>query len=299
MFDQISPLYIALTATLCFSYGSSIFTEFARKVSPFWMNSFKAFIALFTFTITVFAFGLWVTPKPLTLIALLTSGCIGLMIGDIFMLKAMAELGASRMLMIFGIQPFFLGLGGYILFGQSFSWTNVLGLVFMSLCLFTISLENYKKSGHWQASGLIAGLIAILLDGVGLFLTKFSFNHQTDISPIEVNMIRCVGAIIGFFIIYYSKEKIQFQPTWTKFSKKEKMKIVVGSLFGTYISLMLYLTAISKGKLSVVPAVTITGPMFAEIFEIFRTRKLPNIYVVISFIFFICGFYTFTLLGSQ
>jgi hypothetical protein len=69
--------------------------------------------------------------------------------------------------------------------------------------------------------------------------------------------------------------------------------------FGTYISLMLYLTAISKGKLSVVPAVTITGPMFAEIFEIFRTRKLPNIYVVISFILFICGFYTFTLLGSQ
>ena len=203
MIDKVNPLYFALSATLCFSYASTIFTEFARKVSPLWMNAFKAFVALIAFVITLFSFQLWSTPTPITIIALLASGCIGLMVGDIFMLRAMAELGASRMLMIFGLQPFFLGIGGYFLFNQSFSLLNLVGLIFMSLCLYTISLENYKRSGTWQFNGLFAGLIAILLDAIGIFLTRFSFEKSQGISPIEVNAIRCIGAILGFFFIYF------------------------------------------------------------------------------------------------
>lgn len=293
MIDKISPLYFALTATLCFSYASTIFTEFARKVSPLWMNTFKAFVALMAFIITLFVLKIWTVPTPATVLALLSSGCIGLMIGDIFMLRAMAELGASRMLMIFGLQPFFLGVGGYFLFNQSFSILNLVGLIFMSLCLYTISLENYKRSGTWQFNGLLAGLIAIILDGIGIFLTRFSFENTKGISPIEVNAIRCVGAIIGFIFIYFFKEKISFFPTWNRFSKKEKSRILIGSLLGTFISLMLYLTAVSKGKLSIVSSVTVTGPMFAALFESIRSKKIPNYYVIVSFIFFISGFYVF------
>ena len=293
MLDKINPLYFALSATLCFSYASTIFTEFARKASPFWMNSFKAFLATFAFIITVFTFNLWTEPKLLTVVALLTSGCIGLMIGDIFMLNAMAELGASRMLMIFGLQPFFLGIGGYIFFNQNFSLMNLAGLICMSLCLFTISLESYKKSGSWQINGLLAGLVAILLDGCGILLTRYGFENDKGISPIEVNAIRCLGAIIGFFIIYFFKEKISFRPTWKKFSKKEKIRIVIGSLLGTFFSLILYLTAVSRGKLSIVSSVTVTGPMFAASFESIRQRRLPNAYVLLAFIFFVSGFFIF------
>jgi drug/metabolite transporter (DMT)-like permease len=293
MLDNISPLYFALSATLCFAYASTVFTEFARKVSPFWMNSFKAFAAFFAFCLTLIIFKIWQTPTPLTTLALLASGCIGLMIGDIFMLKAMAEIGASRMLMIFGLQPFFLGIGGYFFFHQNFSFLNFAGVLFMSLCIFTISLENYKKSGSWQLDGLIAGLIAIVLDGCGIFLTRFGFEDSKGISPIQVNTIRCFGALIGFFIIYFFKEKIEFKSVWIKFSKNEKRKIVIGSLAGTFLSLILYLTAVSRGKLSIVSSVTVTGPMFATIFEFARTKKLPNLYLCFSFLFFICGFIIF------
>ncbi|MBC7538402.1 MAG: DMT family transporter [Bacteriovorax sp.] len=296
MSDQlalINPLYYALSATLCFSYASIIFAEFARKVSPFWMNTFKAFVALAAFIITIICFNIWMTPTASTVGALLLSGCLGLMIGDIFMLKAMATLGASRMLMIFGLQPFFLGIGGYFFFHQHFSLYNLLGLVFMTLCLFTISLEYFKKSGTWQLDGLIAGLIAILFDGVGIFLTRFGFEDSKGISAIEVNAIRCVGAIIGFILIYFLKEKITFKPIWKSFTRDEKIRIVIGSLLGTFVSLILYLTAISRGKLSIVSAVTVTGPMFASVFESVRYKKWPSSYTVIAFIFFLTGFFIF------
>jgi drug/metabolite transporter (DMT)-like permease len=163
----------------------------------------------------------------------------------------------------------------------------------MTLCLFTISLEYFKKSGSWQLDGMIAGLIAILLDGVGIFLTRFSFEDTKGISAIEVNAIRCVGAIIGFVIIYLFKERISFRPTWKSFTRDEKIRIVLGSLLGTFVSLIPYLTAISRGKLSIVSAVTVTGPMFASVFESVRYKRWPSLYTFIAFIFFAAGFFIF------
>lgn len=298
MFENIPPFFYALGATLCFSYSSTIFTEFARKISPFWMNSFKAFVALIAFWITILLLNDWITPNIQTLIALVSSGCIGLMIGDIFMLHAMKDLGASRMLMIFGLQPFFLGVGGYFFFNQNFSLMNFIGVLFMLACLYTISLESYKKSGNWQLRGMLLGLIAILLDAVGIFMTKFGFNSSPGISSAQVNAIRCIGAVLGFFIInyaYYKKEEqITFKPTWSLLTKNEKIRIVIGSIGGTYCSLMLYLIAVSKGQLSVVSSVTVTGPMFAGIFECVRSRKFPSLYLFVAFIFFIGGFIIFS-----
>ena len=298
MLENIPPFFYALGATLCFSYSSTIFAEFARKISPFWMNSFKTFIALIAFWITVLLLDNWESLGTNALIAFLSSGCIGLMIGDIFMLHAMKDLGASRMLMIFGLQPFFLGLGGYFLFGQNFSLLNFVGVLFMLACLYTISLESYKKSGNWQFRGMLLGLIAISLDAIGVLMTKFGFESTPGISSAQGNALRCVGAVIGFFLIqflyYKKKERISFNPTWRTLSRNDNIKILPGSIGGTYFSLMLYLTAVSKGQLSVISSVSVTGPMFAGIFECVKWKRWPSIYLFIAFIFFIVGFFIFS-----
>ena len=293
MLNTIPPILLAFTSTLFFSFSTIIFTEFSRKASPLWMNVFKAFVALAAFWITLLFVGGWITPDFKTLMALLSSGCIGLMIADIFMLGAMVDLGPSRTLMIYGLQPFFLGLGGYFLFHQKFSMLNFLGVILMLLCLYTISLEHYKKNGHWQSRGLILGFIAIVFDSAGVLLTRYGFDSAPGISSIEVNALRCSGAVIGFFFIYFFKEKIEFKPVWKKFSNTERTRLILGSIGGTYISLLLYLAAVSRGKLGIISSVTVTGPMFAGLFECFWTKKWPSLYLVTAFLFFVAGFFIF------
>lgn len=297
MLENIPPLFYALGATLCFAYSSTIFTEFARKVSPFWMNSFKAFIAFIAFWITVILFKHWTPTNLPTILSLISSGFIGLMIGDIFMLHAMKDLGASRMLMIFGLQPFFLGLGGFYFFNQQFSMMNFVGSFLMICCLYIISLESYKKSGSWQFRGMFFGFIAILLDAIGILMTRYGFESTAGINSAQVNAIRCIGAVFGFFIInffYYKKpEQVTLNPSWNNFTKNEKWRLILGSLGGTYCSLMLYLVAVSKGQLSVISSVSVTGPMFAAFFECLKSKKLPSIYLIIAFMFFISGFLIF------
>ncbi len=298
MFIDVPPLIYALLATLCFSYSSTIFTEFARKISPFWMNSFKAFVALVAFSMTLLLVQDWTAPDIKTMIALLSSGFIGLMIGDIFMLHAMKDLGASRMLMIFGLQPFILGVAGYYLFSQNFSVMKFLGVFLMLCCLYTISLESYKKNGHWQFRGMLFGLIAISLDAVGVLLSRYGFEATPGISSAQVNFIRCVGAVVGFFIInstfHRTEGHVSFQPVWSGLTKNEKFRIIMSVLGGTYCSLMLYLIAVSKGQLSVVSSVNVTGPMFAGLFECVRSRRRPSFYLLLAFTFFIGGFIIFS-----
>lgn len=299
MIEQTPPIFFALGATLCFAYASTIFTEFSRNVSPIWMNTFKALVACFSFILTVIVFQDWVTPPLQSMVALFSSGALALMIGDIFMLHAMRELGASRMLMIFGLQPFVLGIAGAIFFAQPFVKASIIGVVLMLLCLYTISLESYKKNGHWQARGMFLGLIAVLLDAIGIVLTRYGFDATPGMSSAQGNAIRCLGAVSAFVLLnhfyYRFKEgKINISAPWSQFSKVQKFRVVMGSLMGTYISLMLYLVAVSKGQLSVVSSVAVTGPMFAGLFECVRNRKWPSLYLLAAMTFFIGGFWIFT-----
>ncbi len=296
--DGIHPLFFALGATLCFSYASTIFTEFSRSVSPQWMNAFKAVIALILFTTTLLFFNLWLPPASTSVSVLLASGLLGLMIGDMYMLKAMKELGASRMLMIFGMQPFFLGLAEKFLFGKDFPTINFLGGALMLGCLYTISFENYKKSGSWQIMGLTFGITAVLLDATGLLLTKHGFNSTPGITSIQVNALRCLGACVGFLVYHFSVKRLPLVNTFKNLPNKQKWRLLIGSTGGTYLSLMLYLQAINKGLMVQVSSITITGPMFAQFFECVQQRKLPNRLILIAFMLFSSGFYIFIFYGK-
>lgn len=287
------PLFLAFSATLCFAGASTLFTEYSRRISPLWMNAFKAYTAWLCFGITCLIFSIWMPPQLTTVIGLLLSGLLGLMIGDLFMLKAMAELGPSRMLMIFGLQPFLLGIGSYLLFSQSLTINKFIGVLLMLACLWTFSFENYRKNGHWQLKGLLHGFLAVALDAVGVLLTRWSFDHTPGISPIQVNFIRCCGACIGFLFVHYFSQKIEIKNIFLKQNTRDRFKILAGAIAGTYLSLMLYLTAVSKGHLSSLSAVTVTGPLFAAIFESLWHRRWPSPYLILGFIFFVAGFTAF------
>ncbi len=288
------PLILALLATLSFSYASTIFTEFSRSISPQVMNLTKAIIAFSLFLLSSFFLQKSFLMTPKIFLFLLTSGLLGLMIGDTFMLKAMKELGAAPMLMIFGLQPFFLGVAGHFLFHQSFRPNLIVGMLFMVACIYTLGFIKLKNAPSIHGGkGILFGLLATLLDGVGLILSRYSFDQTPGLSSIEANTLRSFGALGGFFVYHWFIKKIPIYSTLKALPLRKKGKILLGSILGTYISLILYLTAISKGQLSVVTSITLTGPLFAGILECLMARRWPHWTLYLSFVFFVLGFLAF------
>ena len=262
-----------------------------------WLNCFKTLASFFAVTVTVLIFIIF---EPFVfnlhiLFTLIGSGLIGLCIGDFLMLTAMKEIGGSRMVMLFGLTPFLTGVGSSIFFDSNLKTQVWLGVFFMVLCLVFLSLEQYKRSGSWQLKGILFGVGAVLLDSIGLLLTKSIYIKYAEINTIYVNFYRLIGALIGFLIIQFFIKPIQLKKTFLSLNFNLKRKAILSSLLGTYVSLLLFLKAVSLGHLSVVSSVAGTGPLFAKIFECFEEKRWPHLYWFISFGFMVIGFYFFTL----
>lgn len=139
------PYLLALSSTLLFSLSCIIYTHFSSRFSSLWMNWVKTSVALIAFLITALFSGGFHEINSLSLIALFLSGLFGLGIGDYFLLKAFTEIGPSRSLMLFGFSPLITGTIGYIFFDQAVPQHNLLGIVFLVLCLVIFNLEGYQK----------------------------------------------------------------------------------------------------------------------------------------------------------
>lgn len=286
-----SSLLFALCSTLSFATSSLVFAEYSRRISVLWMNCFKCLVAITLLGITItFSTG-WRTPSLPAFSGLALSGLIGLNIGDLFLLNAFASLGAARTLMVFGFQPLFLGIAATLLFNQDFDPRRLLAVVFLIACLFTFSLERFRKERNWGLFGLVNALMGVSLDACGILLSRASFEHAPNISSLEGNFYRCAGALIGFVAIS------RFRPIRIAegFKKIESIKartiVIAASIGGTYVSLLLYLNAVKIGHLASISSITITGPIFATALESLIYRRAPSRYLILAFIFFGTGFY--------
>lgn len=282
----------ALCATLAFASASIYFTQYSRSMGATFVNFFKCAMAFAAYGVLLIFMG-WQPTQWGSFFAFMASGAVGLMLGDLFLLSSMKDIGASRVLMIFGLQPFLLGLGAFWLFDQSFSLMRFVGVGCMAACLFLMSLEKYKESGHWHLRGLTLGLLAILLDAVGILLTRYGFDGTPGLEPVEANFIRCFGALLGFFVLHIFYKPIPFKSLFSQLSKKSWTELGLASLGGTFLSLLFYLKAVATGHLSTISSVAVTGPLFATLFECLRHRKWPSPLAYGSLAFFAIGFFIF------
>ena len=283
---------LALTANLFFSSASLIFSIYARRFSPIWMNQTKVSIAFVCFLIAALFTGF--VPVSITAVALLLlSGLIGLCIGDMLLFKAFATLGAARSLVLFSFQPLILGLYGWFFLQQGFSGNQLGAVGCMMACLFVFLLERNHQTGQWDLRSFMWAFAGIVLDAIGVMLTRTAYELTPEMGAMQVNVIRCIGALIGFIMI----SARSFGPILTDFKAMKPREIyllVVACICGTFISLALYLTALKHAHVASLTAVAITGPVWVSILECLWERKLPNRYLTVAFLFFLAGFYLMT-----
>jgi drug/metabolite transporter (DMT)-like permease len=292
--NHILAYYLALASSLAFSGASLVFADISRKISPLWMNTFKAVFAWGCFTLVVALGGFW---QPLTWVqagALFGSGILGLAIGDIFLLTAYARMGAARTLILYGFQPLFMAVNAHVFFHQDISWGIGFAVLFFLACLFVFSLEKFKQDGHWELLGLAAAMLGVILDNAGLVLSRWSFDSVPEMNAFQANFVRCSGAL-AFFMVFGMVSKIHLREGWRKLGPKGRRLACVSSFLGCFFSLCLYLTAIKIGHLASVAALSVAGPILASAMECLYYRKWPSAYLLTALVLFVAGFATLTL----
>lgn len=287
----MTAVYFALAANLCFSVAIVLYTQISHKTSVLWMNTVKGSVALVCFTLSVTIFLGWNPVEEVSLLCFLLSGALGLAIGDLFLLKAFTLIGPARTMVLFGFQPLLMAAFAWILFDQSFPPKKLIAVLFFIVCLFTFSLERFRTNKEWGLKGIGIAFAGMLLDAVGILLTRFAFDSAPALHAFEGNTYRCLGALIGFFLIARFLRPLRLFYFFSRLSKKQKALVLLASTLGTFLSLGFYLQAIKIGHLATITGVSITGPMFSAIAESLYFKRRPTVLFSLAFLWFLLGFY--------
>lgn len=273
---------LALGSSLCFATASVAFARFSREISSVWMNTFKAIVCFIALGLCLLLTATWDELPTPSALALFSSGALGLGVGDLFLLAAFARIGASRTLLLFGFQPVILGVGAAFLFGQPLQAGQAVAILFFMLCLFILSFERYKLDGHWEIKGLIFALTGVLLDNSGVLMTRWAFDHATNLDPFQANFFRVGGALI-FFAAFALIRPFPLVKPFLNLHIKDRTLVILASLGGTFLSLGLYLNALKIGHLASISAIVLSGPIFSAILECVLQRKAPSRSLVLAF----------------
>ena len=282
---------LALCANLSFAFGSQFFTHFTRKFSSTWMNAAKALIAGVGFLLTILLTTGFHEISFMGFSFFILSGAIGLGVGDIFLLRAFGEIGPGRTMVIFGFHPIIVGIISYILFSQVIELQKLWGILFFVACLLVFSLESLKKHGHWKLDGILFAFLGMFFDACGVLLTRYSFDLNSSITPLEGNFHRCLGALLVYIIIK-KFSPFDFRKNFKSLDIRGRGFLFLGAFFGTYLSLGLYLKAIQiTDNLALVSSISITSVIFSSTFECIWEKKKPSVYLIVAFLFFFCGMF--------
>lgn len=271
-------LFAALGSALFFASASVVFARYSSQISVLWMNTFKAFVCALGVAVVLVFKGLSpITPR--SLVILFSSGALALGIGDLFLLTAFARMGAARTLMLFGFQPVLIGVGSALFFGQPIGPERAIAIVFFMVCLFLLSFERYRTEGHWEIRGLLFAMAGVVLDNIGVLMTRWGFEQSPDLDPLQANLIRSLGALSVFAAISCLRP-VYLWKNWKILPVPQRSLVAFAAFFGTSVSLSFYMFAVKNGHLASVSGVILTGPVFSAIIECIMKRKLPSWYLV-------------------
>lgn len=258
------------------------------------MNLVKNSVALLAFslvTIILLATGQenWAELQSKSILYFLLSGFFGLGIGDWFLLKGFQRIGSARAILVFSFQPLLLSLEGFLFFNQELTKNQGIAIFFMTACVWTISYEKFKESGHWEWQGILYSIVGVLLDNIGVVLSRKGFDLSPGISAFGANTFRAAASLPPFICLaYLYKEK--FWHSFRILPLKFKLQASSAGFFGTFLSLTCWLTALKIGHIGSLAAVGSFNPVAAAIWEWLLNKKRPTKFLVIALILFLIGF---------
>ncbi|MGZ3712117.1 MAG: DMT family transporter [Bdellovibrionota bacterium] len=287
--------FLALTSAILFSGASVIFARFSVSHSALWMNLVKNSVAgvafIFATVFSVFVLGEKLSDlSGASALLFFLSGAVGLAVGDYFLFRGYQRLGSARTIMVFSLSPLFLTLEGFFFFGQGLGHYQFIAIVLMMACVWTISFEKFRERGKWEWHGILYALLGVVLDNVGVVLSRRAFDLSPGTSAFTANAIRCLAGVLLLRIW----QKWRGEKGFSRFLHlewRDRSLVVFAAFMGTFLSLACWLTALKVGHIGSLAGVGSFNPVSASLWEWLLLRKRPTVYLIIALALFLCGFF--------
>ena len=290
MSDTVLGSLFGLSCAVVWSLTVLLFKGVTEKISPNIFNFTKNFIALIFLTLTILIFdrGRIESVGTLPFFYLFVSGFVGLGFADSLFLYCLKKVGAGWMAIVETAYTPFVFLFSLVLLAESISIREAVGVIIIIGALLMINLESNSDKSFADkdfAVGIAAGILSLLLVAFGVVLTKVALAEVSLFYAVE---IRLIGGVLGTAMLLLLRRPHLAREIQEIKNFPSKSKLIAISLFGTYLTLLLWIGGFKYQKATITAVLNQTSTVFTLFASvIFLKEKLTKTKVVVSVLAFI------------
>lgn len=271
---------IAIATVLCWTVSVQFFGAASKEVGAIPVNIIRIFIALILFGIFLFCRDGTLVPINFPAHAWLylsLSGIVGFFIGDIFLFKALVELGPRVAMLIHSLAAPTAAVIGWLFLNETYILHQWIGISVTLLGVAVVILERNQKASPAQKlkvrrisfQGVVFGFAAMLGQAGGYVLSKAGMQIESGyLDAFAATQIRAIAAFFCFVLFFTVTNKwgnVKKALTNTKALTFTAIGAFIGPFLGVSLSLLVlhYLTTgVASTFLSLVPICIIPFSIF-------------------------------------
>lgn len=293
---------IALTTVLCWTFSVQFFAVASREVGAIPVNIIRLFVALILFSaLLLYREGtlLPVNFPPRAWFYLSLSGVVGFFIGDIFLFKALVELGPRVTMLIQSLAAPTTAVIGWLFLGEMYLLHQWVGMFVTLSGVSMVILERGQEPSFARKlkvqrisyRGVVFAFAAMIGQACGLVLSKTGMQSDSGyLDAFSATQIRATAAFFCFVLFFTVTRKWKNVSTALG-NKKAVAFTAVGSAIGPFLGVSLSLLALHHLRTGVASTFFSLIPICIIPFSIFLHKEHVSIRALAGAVTAVFGVY--------
>ncbi len=267
MLNHFTGELAAMSAALLWAIASVFFHQLGTAIPPVALNFYKGLVALSLLILVILLQAhLSVSHAPIEIrswMLLLSSGMVGIGIGDTAFFGALNRLGERRsVLMTETLAPPLTTMIAFVALSEFLSRATYLGMVITIVGVAAVIIEQTSTTpirSSNLAGGIGLGLVAALCQSVGSVLSRAALT-QADIDPLWSAGIRIAGGVLSL-TLWLKLTRQAFFPDLVRSIKVWRL-IMIATLMGTFMGIFLQQLALKHTQAGIAQTLLATSSLF-------------------------------------
>lgn len=271
----------ALGTSLCFSFGSILFTLVGRQVGSLVVNRIRLLVAiLVVILLHTLTYGL---PIPIHAgterwFWLGLSGFIGLALGDAFLFQAFILIGPRLSMVMMSLAPVLGAVLAWLFLGEVLNLLQMMGIAVTLVGIILVIAERRVKSqtetgdNRRYLIGLLCGLGGACGQAGGLVLSKIGL--ADGFPALSGNLMRLLIATLVIWVFAIANRQLVSSYRTVRAYPRAMLLLVGGAVLGPVLGVWLSLVAVQNTNVGVASTLSSLTPIFLIpiSFVVFRER---------------------------
>jgi drug/metabolite transporter (DMT)-like permease len=268
-----SWVFLALISTIIAALVTILDSHYMTKRMPDW----QAYVVLCdVFTLPLSIVMLIVIPLPVNIglrpyFALLGATCASI-VASVLILQAMKKEHVSRVYPLTSTSPVFVAVFAFLFLGERLSWLQMIGVAAIVIGAVIISLKWDTKSGaSLQPRPVLVLLGAAVLIAISGTLNKYALEYMSFWN--DATLLFFISSVI--FLAVCVRPSVLRQIAGLK-DRNFTIALAMFNQAVASVAMVLAYSAVQKGPVALVSAVTNSKPLFIFAFSMAAGRFAPN-----------------------